>query len=52
MSAVPQKRISDGDVEGRQTSLSSQATKDRGRGRLLRRSVGCVAVKKDLVRPD
>ena len=52
VSNVPQQRTSDGEVEDKQTCLSSQATKDRGKGRLSRRSVGCVAVRKDLARPD
>ena len=42
---MPQNKTSDGDVAGRQTKRSSHAMKDRGRGKLSRRSDGLVAVR-------
>ena len=49
---VPAKCTSAGGVEGRQTSLSSHTTKDRGRGRLSRLSDGEEAARKDLTNAD
>ena len=42
-SRKPRKRASDGGVDGSATRFSIQMTKERGRGRLSRRSDGAVA---------
>ena len=49
---VPAKCTSAGGVAGRQTSLSSHTTKDRGRGMLSRLSDAEEATRKDLTKAD